>query len=70
MTDIEKDNERVRALASAVYHDLEIAARAEGYVRQIVERHGNHPAFAAYMREMHLDSRLAEFVSRPEATKA
>jgi hypothetical protein len=65
MTDDEREAERVKMLASAVYREMSHARRSEDYVRTIVGKHGDHPAFTEYMREMCLTETLNEFVSRP-----
>lgn len=70
MTDAERENERVKSLASAVYRQLDEAERAEGYVRTASSKWGEHPAFQEYMREMLLTERLAEFLARPQMTRA
>lgn len=70
MTDEEREAERIKSLASAVYRQLDEAQRAEDYVRTITGRHGQHPAFKAYMDEMLLSARLDEFLARPIMTRA
>ncbi len=69
LTEKERDAERVRSLASAVYRSLDAAQKEEDYVRQIAKRHSEHPAFKQYMSEMLLAERLAEFMSRREMTR-
>lgn len=66
MTEDEKEAERIKMLASAVYREIVHSNRSEDYVRMIVRKHGEHPAFKKYMREMGLTETLDEFVSRPE----
>lgn len=68
MTKDEKDAEKIKALAAAVYCELCIASRAERYVRQIAGKHYNHPAFKKYMADMALEVPLDEFLART-ATK-
>jgi hypothetical protein len=69
MTQEEQEAERVKALAASVYHQLHQAQVAEDYVRKLVAAWGPHPAFQSYMRSMLLTERLAEFISRPTATR-
>lgn len=70
MTDQEREAERIRSLASAVYRAMDAAQREEDYVRLIAKRHGDHPAFREYMRGMLLEGRLAEVVARPQLNRA
>jgi hypothetical protein len=70
MTDAEKKAERVKALASAVYREMHHARRSENYVRTIAVKHGEHPAFQEFMREMCLTDALEEFLSRPTLRSA
>lgn len=65
MTPDEVAAEKIKSLASAVYRQMDQARQAENYVRTIVGRHGDHPAFKQWMREMHLTETVEEFVSRP-----
>jgi hypothetical protein len=70
MTDEQREAERIRSLASAVYRALDAAQSQEDYVRLLAAKHGNHPAFKAYMSEMLLTDRLAEFMARPQMDRA
>ena len=70
MTDEEREAERIKSLASSVYRSLDEARRQEDYVRTLAKKHGDHPAFKTYMREMGLEGRLSEFMSRPQLERA
>lgn len=70
MTDAEKKAETAKAMAAAVYHQLDQAQRAEACVRTISAKWASHSAFREYMREMLLSARLDEFLARPDMTRA
>ncbi len=69
MTPEEREAERIRNLAAAVYGAMDRLAEAETYIRQITAKHGTHPAFTKYMTEMLLKERLAEVLARPKLTR-
>ena len=70
MTDEQREDERIKSLASAAYRALDAAEFHEDYVRTIAARHGEHPAFKQYMHEMLLTGRLEEFIKRSKLTRA
>lgn len=69
MTDEEKEAERIKERAVSAYRQMEAALVHERWARNIVAKHGEHPAFQRYMTEMGLTGKLAEFLGRPVVTR-
>jgi hypothetical protein len=61
MTDDEKASETARAMAASAYQQMVISEQAADAVRLYAKRHGDHPAFQEYMRDMALTEKLKKF---------
>jgi hypothetical protein len=51
----EKKAELVRGLASACYRQMVVAEQAAAYVANVSKRHGDHPAFMEFMRDLGIE---------------
>jgi hypothetical protein len=61
MTDEEKENERIRALALSCYRAWTHITNDTRHLEQCVTRNWDNLAFQAYMRDMGLTTQLEQF---------
>lgn len=55
------DAEHVKAMASACFGQLMVYRQSQGFLQEVINRHWDHPAFRAYMRDMGLKDAFGEF---------